>query len=81
MRKTLQAEQGNTALQAKIEALEAEKKKLQAVVQDNRALYDSIEKRISEQRAADEKKMQEEKDFLQFQRQHLESFIKNTGSG
>jgi len=81
MRKTLQAEQGSSSFQAKIEALEGDKKKLQAVVQDNRALYDAIEKRISEQRAADEKKMQEEKDFLQFQRQHLESFIKNTGTG
>jgi hypothetical protein len=40
-------------------------------------LYESIEKRIAEQRAQEEKKMQEEKDFLKFQAQHLESFLKS----
>lgn len=77
MRKTLQAEQGNSELQAKIEELESEKKKLLAQVQDHRGLYEAIEKRTSEQRAAEEKKMQEEKDFLKFQAQHLESFLKS----
>jgi len=77
MRKTLQAEQGNSSLAAQIEALEAEKARLTNEVQDMRVLYDSIEKRVAEQRSNEEKKMQEEKDFLKFQTQHLESFLKN----
>lgn len=77
MRKTLQAEQGNSALQQTIEELEKDKKRLQALVQDHRGLYEAIEKRTQEQRQIEEKKMQEEKDFLKFQAQHLDSFLKS----
>ena len=77
MRKTLQAEQGNSELIKKIEDLENEKKRFQSLVQDHKGLYESIEKRIAEQKAQEEKKMQEEKDFLKFQAQHLESFLKS----
>lgn len=77
MRKTLQAEQGNQELQAQVAKLEAEKKILEAQVSDHKSLYDSIEKRTSEARAASEKSMQEEKDFLNYQAQHLESFLKH----
>jgi len=60
-----------------ISELEVEKRKFQSLVQDHKGLYESIEKRIAEQRAQEEKKMQEEKDFLKFQAQHLESFLKS----
>jgi len=77
MRKTLQAEQGNAELLRKIDELESEKRRFQSLVQDHKGLYDSIEKRIAEQKTQEEKKMQEEKDFLKFQAQHLESFLKS----
>lgn len=77
MRKTLQAEQGNTELQKRIEELESDKKRAHALVQDHKGLYESIEKRIAETKLAEEKRMQEEKDFLKFQAQHLESFLKS----
>jgi len=77
MRKTLQAEQGNAELIAKIDELEGEKRKFQSLVQDHKGLYESIEKRIAEQRIQEEKRMQEEKDFLKFQAQHLEAFLKS----
>jgi uncharacterized membrane protein len=60
-----------------ISDLESEKRRFQSLVSDHKGLYESIEKRIAEQRAQDEKKMQEEKDFLKFQAQHLESFLKS----
>jgi dynein light intermediate chain len=78
MRKTLQAEQGNSALVNRIEELTAEKERLQSLLQDQRGLLDSIEKRNAEQRAADEKGYQEERDFLEHQGQHLEKFIAET---
>jgi len=75
MRKTLQAEQGNSALLSKIDELDTEKQKLKALFQDHRGLFDSIEKRIAERRAIDEKKMQDETEFLKQQAHHLEKFI------
>lgn len=75
MRKTLQAEQGNSALLTKIKELDTEKSRLLALLQDHRGLYDSIEKRIAERRTIDEKKMQDEKEFLKHQSVHLEKFI------
>jgi DNA replication initiation complex subunit (GINS family) len=57
--------------------LEADKRKFQSLVSDHKGLYESIEKRISEQRVQDERKMAEEKEFLKFQAQHLESFLKS----
>jgi len=80
MRKTLQAEQGNSELQQQIEQLDIEKKKLQAQLQDQKGLYDTIEKRIAEQRALEEKKNAEEKEFLRYQAQHLENFLKSAQS-
>jgi dynein light intermediate chain len=77
MRKALQAEQGNTELVGRIGELEKQKKTLQALLQDQRGLYDAVEKRISETRQAEEKRMKEEKEFLTYQGNHLESFLKS----
>jgi len=76
MRKSLQAEQGLAELQAQLADLEAEKKKLQSQVQDAKGLYEALEKRLNEQRQAEEKKMMEEKEFLNAQASHLEAYLK-----
>jgi dynein light intermediate chain len=78
MRKTLQAEQGNSALVAQIEALTKEKTRLQAKLQDHRGLMESIEKLIAERRQIDERRMQDEKDFQEHQGVNLEKFIADT---
>jgi dynein light intermediate chain len=77
MRKALQAEQGSTELSKKLVSLEDEKKKLQSLLQDQRGLYDAVEKRIAEQRQVEEKKMKDEKEFLTYQGNHLEAFLKS----
>eukprot|EP00455_Lapot_gusevi_P037353 TRINITY_DN4175_c0_g1_i3.p1 TRINITY_DN4175_c0_g1~~TRINITY_DN4175_c0_g1_i3.p1 ORF type:complete len:251 (+),score=43.98 TRINITY_DN4175_c0_g1_i3:103-855(+) len=76
MRKTLQAEQGTTEMQDKIEELENEKKKMEKQYQELRNLYEAIEKREAERRVIEEKKRQKEKEFLRFQGTHLETFLK-----
>lgn len=75
MRKTLQAEQGTAAILQRTAELDAEKARLQAHLADQKGLFDSIEKRIAERRAIDDKKLQEEKEFLKHQAQHLEKFL------
>lgn len=77
MRKTLQAEQGTAGLLARMAELDLEKARLQAALADQKGLYDSIEKRIAERRAIDDKKVQEEKEFLKNQAQHLEKFLQD----
>ncbi len=61
-----------------IEELEAEKRKNERKLYELRNLYEAIEKRESERRAVEDKRRQKEKDFLRFQAQHLESFLKST---
>lgn len=75
--RSLSTHPASSCLARQIDELEAEKRKFQSLVQDHKGLYESIEKRIAEQKAAEEKKMQEEKEFLKFQAQHLESFLKS----
>ena len=77
MRKTLQAEQGSSTFVSTLDALETEKSRLAALLQDHRGLHESIEKRIAERRAIDEKKMADEKEFLKQQATHLEKFIQD----
>jgi dynein light intermediate chain len=77
MRKALQAEQGLAGMVQQIDDLEGEKTELQDKVQDQRSNLDAIEKHIAEQQVLEEKKTGEEKEFLKFQAQHLESFLKS----
>jgi len=77
LRKTLQAEQGNTEMARKIEDLQAQKKRLQTQLAEQRSVCETLEKRTAEKRAGNEKKMADEKEFLKFQAQHLESFLKS----
>jgi len=81
MRKALQAEQGTTQLQEKISELKKEKERLTTLLNDQKGLCEAVEKRIKEQRDAEEKNMNEEKEFLKYQQQHLESFLKSTMPG
>ena len=56
---------------------EAEKKRLVSLLQDQRGLYDAVEKRIAEQRQVEEQKNKEEKEFLMHQGNHLEAFLQS----
>eukprot|EP01006_Ploeotia_vitrea_P001335 TRINITY_DN104639_c0_g1_i1.p2 TRINITY_DN104639_c0_g1~~TRINITY_DN104639_c0_g1_i1.p2 ORF type:complete len:240 (+),score=128.38 TRINITY_DN104639_c0_g1_i1:24-722(+) len=77
MRKTMQAEQGHTTLQTKIDELEAKKAKLQAQLRDERNKLEGLEKQTSEKRAIAQKKRAEERDFLKHQAQHLDSYLQS----
>ena len=45
-----------------------------------RSKFDMMEKRENERRTADEKRRKEELDFLKYQGQHLDSFLKQMNS-
>lgn len=76
IKKQLKAEQGIPALEEQTSSLEAEKLQLELEVQELRSKLDIIEKREAERRQADEKRRKEEIDFLKYQGQHLDSFLK-----
>jgi dynein light intermediate chain len=76
MRKALQAEQGTTQLQQKIEELEKEKARLTGVLNDQKGLSEAIDKRIAEARATEEEAWKTQKEFLKYQHGHLETFLK-----
>lgn len=54
----------------------ADKSLLELEVQELRSELDIIEKREAERKIADEKRRKEELDFLKYQGQHLDSFLK-----
>eukprot|EP00753_Platysulcus_tardus_P001957 PLAT11597.1.p2 GENE.PLAT11597.1~~PLAT11597.1.p2 ORF type:complete len:262 (-),score=77.24 PLAT11597.1:216-944(-) len=76
-RKQLSAEQGMAAMEEKITTLEARKADLQNQVLELRNRVEVVEKRASERRALEEKKRKEELNFLKYQGQHLDSFLKS----
>lgn len=76
IKKQLKAENGIPALEEEANQLEAEKIQLELEVQELRSKLDIIEKREAERRTADEKRRKEELDFLKYQGQHLDSFLK-----
>jgi len=76
IKKQLKAEQGIPALEGQVSTLESEKTQLELEVQELRSKLDIVEKREAERRAADEKRRKEELDFLKYQGQHLDSFLK-----
>lgn len=80
-RKHLQAETGVSEMKDKIGSLEGSKKELENQVLELRNKVEVIEKRESERRALEEKKRQEENDFLKYQGQHLDTFLKSLGGG
>jgi dynein light intermediate chain, axonemal len=78
IRKSLQAEIGAGSLAEKIIAVEEKKKALKSELENLKARYETIEKQDNERRAVLEKKRQEEEEFVKFQQQHLEAFLKQT---
>eukprot|EP01041_Mallomonas_annulata_P008063 gene8063-16539_t len=76
IKKQLKAEQGIPSLEEDANGLEGEKSQLELEVQELRSKLDIVEKREAERRAADEKRRKEELDFLKYQGQHLDSFLK-----
>ena len=57
-------------------ALAEQNAKLELEVQELRSRLEIFEKREIEKRSAEEKKRKEELDFLKYQGQHLDSFLK-----
>ncbi|CEP03487.1 33 kDa inner dynein arm light chain, axonemal [Plasmodiophora brassicae] len=78
IRKSLQAELGTGTLSGKLGELEATKAQLKAKLDALHAQREKIEQTDAERRSVAEKKRLEEKEFVKFQRQHLETFLKST---
>ena len=79
VRKQLQAEQGMTELEQQIAELVEQKKEKENHVLELRNKVDVIEKRENEHKALEDKKRKEEIDFLKYQGQHLDSFLRQLG--
>lgn len=79
IRKQLQAEQGMDELEERIATLEAEKKDLESQVSELRNGVEVLEKRFNEHKALEDKKRKEEIDFLKYQGQHLDAFLRQLG--
>lgn len=80
IKKQLRAEQGIPELEAQVDELEKEKSALELEVYELRSKLDIVEKREAERKAADDKRRKEELDFLKYQGQHLDSFLKQMNS-
>jgi len=76
-RKQLQAEQGKTETEGMIVDLETQKKQLEAKVVELRNKCEAIERREAERARFEGAKRRDEIDFLKFQGQHLEAFLKS----
>lgn len=76
IKKQIRAEQGIPELKEQVDAVEAEKSQLELEVQELRSKLEIIEKREAERKAADDKRRKEELDFLKYQGQHLDAFLK-----
>ncbi|KAH8079119.1 dynein heavy chain binding protein [Aureococcus anophagefferens] len=79
IRKQLQAEQGMSELEGRIAELEAENKDLENQVLELRNGVEVIEKRENEHKAVEDKKRKDEIDFLKYQGQHLDAFLRQLG--
>ena len=76
MRKQLQAEHGKADLEKTIEQLEAKKTKLENKVQELKSKIEAIEKRNKERKEVEQKKREQEVEFLKYQEGHLAKFLK-----
>jgi dynein light intermediate chain len=66
-------------LAAQIKTLEQRKAELENEVLELRNKVEVIEKRENERRALEEKKRKEEVEFLKYQGQHFDQFLKSIG--
>ena len=79
VKKQLQAEEGIPQMEGRIAELKEGCRGLENQVLALRNRVDVIEKRAAEERSLDEKKRKEELDFLTYQGQNLEAFLKQLG--
>jgi len=77
MRKQLQAEHGKADLERKIEELEGKKTKLENKVIELKSKIEAIDKRNRERLEVENKRREEEINFLKYQEGHLVKFIKS----
>lgn len=75
MRKQLQAEHGKAELEKTIEQLEHKKTKLENKVSELKSKIEAIEKRNKERMAIEQKKRDQEVEFLKYQENHLTKFL------
>jgi len=76
IKKQLKAEQGLPDLEADVEALEKIKAAHELELHELKSKLELVEKREAERKTADDKRRKEEVDFLKYQGQHLDSFLK-----
>jgi len=79
VKKQLQAEQGSTELEESVAELEKTKAGLETTVAELRHKLGVVEKRCNERKALEDKKRKEELEFLKYQGQHLDSFLRQLG--
>lgn len=77
VRKQLEAEQGMGELEQTVLDLEEEKRQLQQKVLQLKSGVEVVEKREIEHKAVQDKKRKEEIDYLKYQGQHLDAFLRN----
>ena len=81
IKKQIKAENGIPELEEQLETLDNSKSRLELEVQELRSKLEIVEKREIEKKASDEKRRKEELDFLKYQGQHLDSFLKQMNAG
>lgn len=77
VRKQLQAEQGMSEMETRVNGLQEQKKGLENQVLELRNKVEIIEKRATERRQLDDKKQKEEISFLKYQGQNLDQFLRS----
>ena len=76
MRKQLQAEHGKADLEKTIDQLDHKKNKLENKVSELKAKIEALENKKKEKKEALAKKREGEIEFLKYQEQHLNKFLK-----
>ena len=76
IKKQLKGEQGLPELEKDVKLLEEEKAAMELELQELRSKLELTEKREAERKAVDDKRRKDEVDFLKYQGQHLDSFLK-----
>jgi len=80
IKKQIKSEHGIPDLEEQVKKLEEKKAELELESYELRTKMDIIEKWDAEQRITDDKRRKEELDFLKYQGQHLDSFLKQMNS-
>ena len=77
MRKQLQAEQGTPELNLAITELEDKKAHLEERAEEMKKKKEALEKQFKDRKLAEDKKRAEEIDFLKYQANHLQNFLRS----